>query len=373
MKRPAGPFLLDVMTVARLPARPQFRLIDILKVVAAQCIVLHHFSAYGPLSDAASDALPELMDWLYDNARMAVQVFLVVAGYLAARSVALTQRPLTVLLTGIWQRYVRLAFPFMAALLLTVLCSAVARPFLDADVVPAAPTAAQVVAHASLLHSVLDVESLSAGVWYVAIDFQLYAMLAVLLWLSRGQRWLSMGLVAVLCIASITWFNTDATWDAWALYFFGAYGLGALAWWAGLRARHGLYAIALYATALSAGLASLTVNFRERMALAISVSAVLASFGSAQIALPRRLDHWLGQLSRTSYALFLVHYSVLLLANAAWAELGWEDSDAALFFIAGSWFVALGVSYLFHTQVEQRIDQWRSAPKSGALLPQGAK
>jgi len=228
------------------------------------------------------------------------------------------------------------------------------------------------VAHAGLLHSVLDVESLSAGVWYVAIDFQLYAMLAVLLWLSRGQRWLSMGLVAVLCIASITWFNTDATWDAWALYFFGAYGLGALAWWAGLRARHGLYAIALYATALSAGLASLTVNFRERMALAISVSAVLASFGSAQIALPRRLDHWLSQLSRTSYALFLMHYAVLLLANAAWAELGWEDSDAALLFIAGGWLAAMGVSYLFHTQVEQRIDQCRSAPKSGAL-PQGAK
>lgn len=360
------------MTVARLPARPAFRLIDILKVVAAQCIVLHHFSAYGPLSEAATGALPEVMAWLYDNARIAVQVFLVVAGYLAAKNFALTRRPAGALLSGLWQRYVRLAFPFVVALVLTVLCAAVARPFLDTDVVPAAPTIPQFLAHASLLHSVLDVESLSAGVWYVAIDFQLYAALALLIWVSRGKRWLSMGLVAVLCIASITWFNTDASWDVWALYFFGAYGLGALAWWAGLRARHGVLAITLYAVALSAGLASLAVNFRERMALAISVSAVLASFGSWQLRLPRTLDYAVDLMSRTSYALFLVHYAVLLLANAAWAELGWEDGDAALFFIAGSWFVALGVSYLFHTQVEQRFAQWRSAAKPAAL-PQAAK
>lgn len=360
------------MTVARLPARPAFRLIDILKVVAAQCIVLHHFSAYGPLSEAATGALPEVMAWLYDNARIAVQVFLVVAGYLAAKNFALTRRPAGALLGGLWQRYVRLAFPFVVALVLTVLCAAVARPFLEADVVPAAPTIPQFLAHASLLHSVLDVESLSAGVWYVAIDFQLYAALALLIWVSRGKRWLSMGLVAVLCIASITWFNTDASWDVWALYFFGAYGLGALAWWAGLRARHGVLAITLYAVALSAGLASLAVNFRERMALAISVSAVLASFGSWQLRLPRTLDYAVDLMSRTSYALFLVHYAVLLLANAAWAELGWEDGDAALFFIAGSWFVALGVSYLFHTQVEQRFAQWRSAAKPAAL-PQAAK
>ena len=81
------------MTVARLPALTSFRLIDILKVIAAQCIVLHHFSAYGPLSEAASSALPEVFEWLYDNARIAVQVFLVIAGYLAARSFALSKQP----------------------------------------------------------------------------------------------------------------------------------------------------------------------------------------------------------------------------------------------------------------------------------------
>ena len=36
--------------------RPAYRLIDLLKIVAAQCIVLHHFALYGPLSDAATQA-----------------------------------------------------------------------------------------------------------------------------------------------------------------------------------------------------------------------------------------------------------------------------------------------------------------------------
>ncbi|MDZ7892157.1 MAG: acyltransferase family protein [Rhodoferax sp.] len=276
------------MTVARLPILASFRLIDILKVIAAQCIVLHHFSAYGPLSEAASSALPEVFEWLYDNARIAVQVFLVIAGYLAARSFALTKRPTADVLSAIWQRYQRLTLPFVAALLITVLCSAVARPFLEAGVVPAAPALPQLLAHASLLHSVADVESLSAGVWYVAIDFQLYATLALVLWLGGGKRWLSMALVALLCVASITCFNTDAEWDIWSVYFFGAYGLGALAWWAGQRARHGMYAVGLYATTLCIGLVALAVSFRERMALAISVSALLSSFGSSQLQFPYR-------------------------------------------------------------------------------------
>ena len=360
------------MTADRSPARPQFRLIDILKVVAAQCIVLHHFSAYGPLSEAASEAWPDLFAWLFHHARLAVQIFLVTAGYLAARSFALNRHTFGSMAAGLWQRYVRLAFPLMVALLITVVCSAIARPFLDAEVVPSAPSMAGFLAHASLLQSVLDVESLSAGVWYVAIDFQLYAALALLLWISGGKRWLSMGLVALLSAASIVWFNTDTSWDVWALYFFGAYGLGALAWWAGLRARHGVMAVALYATALSAGLASLTVHFRERLALAISASALLASFGGSPWHLPRAADRWVAHFSRTSYALFLVHYAVLLLANAAWAALGWVNGDAALLFIGGSWFMALAASYLFHIHIEKRIAQLRSSPKP-VTAPQAAK
>lgn len=350
--------------------RPAYRLIDLLKIVAAQCIVLHHFALYGPLSDATTHAAPEVAAWFIDYARMAVQVFLVVAGYLAARS--LGQSGLRQgLLRTLWQRYERLVLPFVAALLITVLCSALARPHLDGDLVPASPQLAQWLAHASLLHSVLGVDSLSAGVWYVAIDFQLYALLALLLWLSRGKRWVALALVAALAVASLTWFNLDADYDVWALYFFGAYGLGALAWWAGLRTRHSGYALALYLGTISAGLGALALEFRERIALAMGVSTMLASFGSTPLHLPRRLDAWVRRLSNSSYALFLVHFSVLLLANALWAVLEIGDTDWALPFTAVAWALALLASYAFHTQVELRIAQWRSS--SAALPAQAAK
>ena len=66
------------MTTARQPG------IDALKVLASQIIVLHHLSAYGPVADAMHHAAPVLMDWLYGYGRMAVQVFLVLGGYLMA-------------------------------------------------------------------------------------------------------------------------------------------------------------------------------------------------------------------------------------------------------------------------------------------------
>ena len=62
--------------------------IDALKIIASQLIVLHHFSAYGPLSEAMHEAMPRVAAWLHDYARMAVQVFLVLAGYLAVRVLA---------------------------------------------------------------------------------------------------------------------------------------------------------------------------------------------------------------------------------------------------------------------------------------------
>ncbi|MGZ8261721.1 MAG: acyltransferase family protein, partial [Methylotenera sp.] len=62
----------------------RFPAIDAFKAIASQLIVLHHLAAYGPLSDAVQQAAPGLISWLYDYARMAVQVFFVIGGYLAA-------------------------------------------------------------------------------------------------------------------------------------------------------------------------------------------------------------------------------------------------------------------------------------------------
>lgn len=63
-------------------------LIDCTKGLACAAIVWHHLAFYGPMSDVARQAVPGLIDWLYEYARMAVQVFLVLGGFLAAASLA---------------------------------------------------------------------------------------------------------------------------------------------------------------------------------------------------------------------------------------------------------------------------------------------
>lgn len=139
-------------------------LIDAFKAVASQLIVFHHFAAYGPLSVAARQLAPLTVDWLYDYARMAVQAFLVVAGFLAARGLspggqALAGSPLPL----IGKRYLRLAIPYFAAIALAIGGAALADVWLDDEAIPARPHLVQLVAHALLLHSLLDVDALSAG------------------------------------------------------------------------------------------------------------------------------------------------------------------------------------------------------------------
>ena len=96
-----------------------------LKVVAAQFIVWHHFSAYGPMADTMTLVWPHLMEWLYRYARLAVQVFLVVGGYLAAQSVM--NKPIQQPLISIAKRYLRLVPFYVLALLLISVAVAVSR------------------------------------------------------------------------------------------------------------------------------------------------------------------------------------------------------------------------------------------------------
>ena len=336
-------------------------LVDLLKALAAQCIVLHHFSAYGPLSDAARVVLPHLFDGLYDYGRMAVQVFLVVAGYLAARSLtqpALAHRSLVSILA---ERYIRLIGPFVAALALAVLCAAVARPWLSDEFVPASPSWRQLLAHAGLLHGVLGVDALSAGVWYVAIDFQLFSVLAALFWLGRGDSRVAPVLVAGLCVASLLVFNRDAGLDNWAVYFFGAYGMGVLAWWARRREPAQTQTGWLSGLMVALALVALGLEFRWRIALALGTALLLAKWGNFQSpALPKPFfATGLQHLSETSYALFLIHFPVLMLCNALFAASGLTGSGAALGFIASGCIASVWLAGHFYRQVELPLGRWR--------------
>ena len=339
-------------------------LIDLLKVVASQLIVLHHLAFYGPMADHAAPLMPRVIDWLADPARMVVQVFLVVGGYLAALSLAPDGhvRTPTQMRSRLFERYLRLALPLALALLLAIAAAALARSWMAHPSVPAGPSPMQFVSHLLLAQDLIGEEALSAGIWYVSIDLQLYA--ALLLWLAlvtvvlkgpdAARRALPWGVVVAVAWSAV-WVNRDASWDVFAPYFFAAHGLGALAAWA----RSGRSARAAFALALLIALFGLWLEWRDRLALATTL-AVLLWAGHAirgrlaarsAVARPLGLDtlHYLGQIS---YATFLVHFPVCLVVNAAFTAfvppLAWLQAVGVLL----AWSGTIAAGALFHHVAE---------------------
>jgi peptidoglycan/LPS O-acetylase OafA/YrhL len=332
-------------------------LIDALKAVASQLILVHHFVSYGPLAAAARGLAPATAGWLYDYGRMAVQVFLVIAGFLAARALAPDGRGLTVSpLPLIVRRYLRLVIPYLAAIALAIVCASLARPWLNDPMLPAPATVAQVAAHALLLEGVLGVDSLSAGLWYVAIDFQLFALFAVLLWLGRSTRAASM-LVLALGTASLFWFNRNPELDNWAIYFFGSYALGAAAWWA-CSQRSPMAWIGLMACVAGA---ALVVDFRLRIALALAVALLLATSRHRGFLVSWPRSALLGYLGRISFSVFLVHFPLYLLANALYAHFAPAAADIALFSLFAAWTASIAAGALFHRWIEAPAASWKPA------------
>ena len=358
------------------PVHLQF--LTVLQGLAAQLIVLHHLAYYGPMSDHLRPAAPQLLGWLDDHARLAVQVFLVISGFLAARSLSGDgTAPLgSTLRAKVGRRYLTLAPAFMAAMLLTVGASAWARGWMTHDSISAAPTLAQLAAHALLLQDVLGYESLSAGAWYVAIDFQLYALFALLVWAcSRAARhspvaqaWLLPASVSLVLCSSLFWFNRVARFDVWALYFFGSYGLGVLACWASAagagRSRQRLLALAL----LGPAAAALALDFRSRIAVALLTAGFIAWAAQQPFICDRRAPAPLLWLGRIAYSVFLVHFAVCLVINAAFtrfapATAGWQGSG-----MLAAWATSLLAGALFYRLVEAPLARLIAGRRSiGAL------
>jgi len=363
------------------PGTSQSLTIDLFKALASQAIVVHHLAGYGPTSLALEQRFPFLAWWLVEYAGMAVQIFLVTAGFLAAQAVVTRPSEFRVFpWHPILARYRRLVVPYAAAVLLAVLTATLARPWFDADFIPDAPRPLELLSHLTLTHVALSHPALSTGVWYVAIDLQLFAMFAVLTWLGSrsAQRrqavdaepapahltWL---MVAVLGALSLLVFNRNPDLDSWAIYFFGSYAMGALVYWAqSTRAPHKW----VLAIALIGGLA-LLVDFRWRPALALLTALALALAGShllRAVAAPRgalmphpaRLVRYLAAIS---YALFLVHFPVMMAVSTGFAALNLNSPESGLAAAALTWLLSIAAADLLHRQVELRF----AAPRRQAI------
>lgn len=345
-------------------------LIDVAKALACVAIVWHHLAFYGPMSDIAQPLAPAFIGWLYDQGRMAVQVFLVLGGYLATASLA-PQGAARFDHAGaaVAKRFVRLVVPYAVALLLTVLVSAAVRPWMAHPSVPDEPTLAQLLANALLLQDIVGEDALSAGAWYVAIDFQLFA-LSVLIWAGvralpgnwarRHGAALAQAAVVAGVAGSLWLFNRVAGLDMWAVYFFGAYGLGMMAYWA-VRSARPLGASAWVGAMALLGGAALVIDFRGRIAVALVTALCLVAALRSE-----RLRAWGGwaplvRLGQMSYSVFLVHFAVCLLVNAVvshlWPTAPWPNALGMVL----AFGLSLAAGQQLYLRVEQHVPSWSTA------------
>ena len=376
--------------------------IDIIKGAACLLIVAHHLAVYGPMSDKAGVLMPWVIGGLYDYGRWVVQVFLVMGGYLAAASLAPAPAqtwPLRRSASGlIWRRYCRLVLPYGIAVVTSVAIAAMVRPWFSHPSVPEAPTLAQAFAHALFLQDIFGFKALSAGLWYVAIDFQLYALSVLVFSAVAGaaRRWPGLAALrgdwAMLAIglASLLVFNRNTALDATALYFAGAYALGMLAYWAtpethphapdAWRRPDWFWLAVLFAF----GATALLVEFRGRLALAWGVALALVALrqifrdqvhdadASQDKLLWQTVAHatvqLLARVGVISYTVFLIHFPVCLLVNAVMANVWPTGAWANLFGLAAAMALSLAAGLVLFRWVELLSGALR-ARRSAAALP----
>jgi peptidoglycan/LPS O-acetylase OafA/YrhL len=350
----------------------RFIFLDLMRALAAQLIVWHHLAHYGPLSDLAHNVIPGPIDWLYDYGRFAVQVFFVLGGYCLVLG-SLTRRP-PVDLRGtvrlVIDRYLRLGLPYLVALGLALVANEIAGAYMNHPSISPRPTPGQLAAHLVLLHKVLGYESLTAGIWYVAIDVQLVVLVALVYAIgarissARGAliaRWTLLGMGAL----SVFFWNRQPDLDCFAIYFLGSYVLGmAVAW-----VKNGGMSRTAFWAYLGVIALALQVDFRARLLVGV-VTAVALALGQGRrwltdVTSPRPLR----SLADMSYSLFLIHFPTCLVLNAWWSSHLPANPWLALLGMATAWLLSLGAGFLFYHLVEKRLSGLRLAAPSVEARP----
>ena len=333
--------------------------IDLLKALASQIIVIHHLLLYTPMSPVLQIEWPGLLGFIADEGRYVVQIFLVIGGFLAAQSLlGLLEKARAVAVWPLFKkRFLRLAKPFWVAIAVAVLLGWLGGRIAMHDEVADLPTFTQLLAHVFLLHDIVEVEALSAGVWYVAIDLQLYALLVLMAWASQKTDGLKIlqptrGLLMLafaMAIASLLVWNRNAEHEEWAWYFFGAYGLGVLAHWA---QREGKVA---WGSLLIVGLLGLALWIEWRERLLLTGIAALLLMNSVRIErfvamAARGPVRWLGDIS---YSVFLIHYGIVVFASSVVIALGLNSLVEMLAAFVLTWVVSVAAGWVLYRGVEQ--------------------
>ena len=352
--------------------------IDLLKACACVLIVWHHLVLYSPMAHVVAEWFPLLKVFLLDYALMAVQIFLVVGGYLNAKSWANpVPKSAFDFFPRLLLRYQRLTIPLLAALSVAVSITALVRPYFDHSSLSNTPSLMQVVAHIFLLQDILDLEAFSAGVWYVAIDFQLFAMAMACASLAQVWQGLSgkgsavrkaFGFWLVLTLCSIFVWNLNPLGEMWGAYFFGAYGLGlCVGAWRSAGFKFKVRNLGLLIFML--GVVAMAYHPRDRLMLALAIALLLCWYEANDCKAIKYLQrNWIRELSNASYAIFLIHFSVSLLVSAVVFNFWAENKSANAVGLGVSFGLSVWMGRLIHRAIEMPKPTWKRCLQWAATL-----
>jgi peptidoglycan/LPS O-acetylase OafA/YrhL len=339
----------------------RFAFLDLMRVLAAQAIVLHHLAFYGPLSDHAYPLAPGSIDWFYDYGRLAVQIFFVAGGFCMAGCMARRAPESRRAFAGIViERYARLGLPYLVALLVALAANEIARAYSGHPSISPRPGVGQFIAHLFLLHQVLGYDSVTAGIWYVAIDLQLVALTSFVYLLARRffpARGMAVARATLLALglASAFLWNRSPRLDDFGIYFLSSYVLGMAAAWTS----DGRLSKSVFAGYLLAMLLALAVDFRPRLALA--AACALLFLLATRVAWLERLASSapIRRLVPITYSLFLIHFPICLLVNTLWSASLPPDPRLALLGLAVAFGLSQAGGFAFYYLVEKHLARVR--------------
>ena len=277
------------------------------------------------------------MTWLFEYGRYAVQIFLVMAGYLAAQSLsryANAKFSAHGLLKIILNRYLRLFAPYAAALIFTIACAYITRFWVNDEFVGQSETLGQFLAHLFFIQGILGLDSISAGAWYVAIDWQLYSVLAIL-FISFPRYQALIWMIGILAVSSLLFFNRSSDYEAYFIYFIGSYGLGVLAYLASQFEDARVKRLAKSVLILI-GLVIAAASLQQiwlRNFLAWFVALALFLWGNTEYPKDFEASGLLKAIawgSKRSYCAFLIHFAFILLANTLYIAFGLHTHESGV-------------------------------------------
>jgi len=318
----------------------RFAFIDGLRGIAALGIVVFHLWWYEPAPYPVFGAESTPADEAFIKIRAAVQVLLVISGFVIAYTLRRTWVTPQEMYWFIGRRLVRLVpcywVTIATVLLVDVACRNVWELSTPTD---SPPTMARVAAHMTFLQDVFGLDSLSAGMWTLCIEMQFY-FVAVLGW-GLAQRcfprldrldptpsaWALLLTFAPIAVFSLFHWRTQADTEIWVIHFLWMFFIGMATWWAIDRT----ISLPIFVGLILIGLRNLYVDAEWRYENSVALTTAISIFVAGRLG---RLNSWLNipwlqYLGKISYSLYLIHFPIChVLTSAGWRW--YHDSPTSL-------------------------------------------